>query len=61
MRFAQLEERSILAERRVEIQEGEYKEFTKVIEQRRWEKLIRPANYYNELIVREFYANAYPL
>ena len=28
---------------------------------KRWEKLTKPANHYNELIVREFYANAYPL
>jgi len=50
-----------LAERKVEIQEGNYEAFTRVIEQRTWDKLIKRANHYDELIVREFYANAYPL
>jgi len=43
----------------VEIIVGEFEEFTRVIERRRWQKLMKPENHYNELIVREFYVNIY--
>lgn len=58
-RFAQLEDRFFLPERKVELLMGEYEEFIGVIENRHWKKLTTPKPTFNELIVREFYANSY--
>jgi len=48
-----------MVERRAKLLRGECDEFKRIMENRHWEKLAKPDNYYNELIVREFYSNAY--
>nr|KYP50043.1 hypothetical protein KK1_028198 [Cajanus cajan] len=60
-RFAELEPRQKIAERRVELNAGEYMEFQGELIRRKWNKLATPENKYNEDIIKEFYANAFPL
>lgn len=40
---------------------GEYEEFQVEIRRRKWEKLATPVDRINEQIVKEFYANAWPM
>jgi len=56
-RFAQIEEKTFLPKRRVEVLVGAYEEFTIVINNRHWQKLTTLEPNYNEFIVGEFYAN----
>nr|KYP33062.1 hypothetical protein KK1_046125 [Cajanus cajan] len=60
-RYTELEPRQIVAERRVELEAGEYMDFQRELTRRKWNKLATPEKKYNEEIIKEFYANAYPL
>nr|KYP40386.1 hypothetical protein KK1_038278 [Cajanus cajan] len=46
---------------RVELEAGEYTEFQGELIRRKWKKLATPEKKYNEDIIKEFNANAYPL
>nr|KYP76607.1 hypothetical protein KK1_020855 [Cajanus cajan] len=59
--YTELESRKIIVERRVELEAGEYTEFQGELTTRKWNKLATPEKKYNEDIIKEFYANAYPL
>nr|KYP32287.1 Retrovirus-related Pol polyprotein from transposon opus [Cajanus cajan] len=60
-RYTELESRQIIAERRVELEAGEYMEFQGELTRRKWNKLATPEKKYHEDIIKEFYANVYPL
>ena len=60
-RYLDNQGREILAERRVELKSGEYEEFQQELNRRKWQKLAQPESQYNEELIREFYANAYPV
>ena len=49
---------SFLKERRVQLREGEYKEFQEEVARRQWTQLTKPMTKYDPEIVTEFYANA---
>lgn len=60
-RFTMLEVRGLLYERKVELDIGQYEEFQAELRRRKWEKLAAPMERVNEQIVKEFYANAWPM
>jgi len=49
---------SFLKERRVQLDEGEYKEFQAEIAKRHWTQPEEPMTKYDPKVVMEFYANA---
>ncbi|KAK7380790.1 hypothetical protein VNO78_33309 [Psophocarpus tetragonolobus] len=59
--YIDIEGRNILQERRVEVELSEWQEFPDEIVRREWKKLAKPKETFNEILVKEFYANAYPM
>ncbi|GAU51057.1 hypothetical protein TSUD_282530 [Trifolium subterraneum] len=60
-RYQVLERKKIWNERKFDIFEhGSYERFVKIINDRRWGKIVEPPKKFNPTLVREFYANAYP-
>ncbi|KAK7397510.1 hypothetical protein VNO78_18686 [Psophocarpus tetragonolobus] len=59
--YVDIEGRKILEERRVKLEPSEWQEFTDEIARRKWKKLAKPEETFDEILVKEFYANAYPV
>jgi len=59
-RFAEIMPRSLIPERKVKLNPGEYDEFRLELETRNWHKVLADLpNEIDEVLVKEFYANAY--
>jgi len=59
-RFAEIMPRSLIPERKVKLNPGEYDEFRLELERRNWHKVLADLpNEIDEVLVKEFYANAY--
>nr|KYP37945.1 hypothetical protein KK1_040835 [Cajanus cajan] len=60
-RYVELENKKVIAERQVVLQAGECDEFLGEFQRRNWMRLTDLPEKYNEKIVKEFYANAWPI
>ena len=58
-RFEEIKKWSFIAERRVELNLGDYDVFLMRLLRRNWKKLAEPLRKFNVEAVREFYANAW--
>ena len=59
-RYETLKNWSFIKERRVDLKEDEYPEFTTELTRRRWTRLAEPLKKFDPELVLEFYANAWP-
>ena len=59
-RYETLKDWSFIKERRVDLKEDEYPEFTSELTRRRWTRLSEPLRKFDPELVLEFYANAWP-
>jgi len=59
-RYQQIKNWTFITERQIKLQDEEYSEFTVEICRINWTKLAQPLAKFDEDVVREFYANAWP-
>ncbi|ESW13193.1 hypothetical protein PHAVU_008G175400 [Phaseolus vulgaris] len=52
---------TIIPERQVKLEEGEYSDFDEELTRRKWGQLAMPVDKYDPHVVLEFYANAWPV
>jgi len=57
-RYAELESRSLICERKVDLKAKEYEEFQATITKKKWDILVELEMKFNEEIVKELYVNA---